>query len=150
VRQFRVCPAPIETVHPQTGRNLTMVLGVGCDILEVSRMERELAREGGGFRDDVFTPAERAWCDNRPHPARDYAGRFAAKEALIKALGRIPDSGVHWPDMEIETVNGTAPQMVLSGPMQELAEELGIGRIVISLSGTDTTVMAVVIAEACG
>ncbi len=125
-----------------------MVLGVGCDILDVSRMERELAREGGGFRDDVFTPAERAWCEKQRHPARHYAARFAAKEALIKALGQIPESGVHWSEMEIEIDPGGGARVNLTGRMRALATELGVERIMVSFSGTDTATMAVVITEA--
>jgi len=124
-----------------------MVLGVGCDILEVSRMERELAREGGGFRDDVFTPTEIAYCGRRQRPARHFAARFAAKEALIKALGGVPESGVHWHEIEIETEPLSIPRLVLAGGMKKFAAGRGIERIQVSLSHTDDLAMAVVITE---
>jgi holo-[acyl-carrier-protein] synthase len=75
-----------------------MVLGIGLDALNVARMTRELAREDGGFLDAVFTPREVAECAGDP---REFALRFALKEAASKALGTGMRDGVSWPEIEV-------------------------------------------------
>ena len=66
---------------------MTDGLRVGVDLIEIDRVRRALERHGDGFRARCFTAAERAYCDSKPNPAQHYAGRFAAKEAVGKALG---------------------------------------------------------------
>ena len=82
---------------------------VGVDLIEIGRIRKALARPG--FRERVFTEAERAYCDSRPNPAQHYAGRFAAKEAIGKALG----CGVHFTWREIEIAGRPKPGVNLSG-----------------------------------
>ena len=89
-----------------------MIVGIGTDLLDVGRMAGELAREGAGFRDDVFTPAEIAYCEAHAHPARHFAVRFAAKEACWKALG-VPGDGVSLRDVEVERPEAGPPRLVL-------------------------------------
>ncbi len=123
-----------------------MILGIGTDLLDVARMERELERGDSGFRDDVFTPAEIAWCEARRHPARHYAARFAAKEALVKALPSAcaaPRLG----DVEVEIAYGGAPRLLLHGALGEAARRLGVRGLHISLSHTPRLAAASVLLE---
>ncbi len=82
-----------------------MVVGLGMDICSIERLERILAGpRGERFLARVYTDAERAWCSNRVDAAASYAARFAAKEALVKALGA--PRGIRWKDMEVVRSNG--------------------------------------------
>ncbi len=110
-------------------------------------MERELAKEDGGFRDDVFTRTEIEYCEGKRHRAQHYAVRFAAREALIKALGGAPDEGASWRDTEVQIDDDGVPQMILRGSMKDLADRNGVTTIHCSLSHTSTMAMAYVILE---
>jgi holo-[acyl-carrier protein] synthase len=123
-----------------------MIVGIGTDLLDVGRMARELARDGAGFRDDVFTPAEIAYCEAHAHPARHFAVRFAAKEACWKALG-IPESGVSLKDVEVVKPEAGPPRLVLAGRAREEADRLGVRRAHVSLSHTSTLAQASVLLE---
>ncbi|MFH0765506.1 MAG: holo-ACP synthase [Calditrichota bacterium] len=124
-----------------------MIIGVGVDICEVSRIENELKREDCGFRNDVFTAGEIAYCESQRHPARSYAARFAAKEAVLKALGERPESGFFL--REIETLKSPtgSPRLELSGRIKEIAALSRVRRIQVSLSHTDRLALAFVILE---
>jgi holo-[acyl-carrier protein] synthase len=87
-----------------------MSVRVGTDLIEIERVRKALARYER-FRDRCFTPAEQAYCDSRPNPAQSYAGRFAAKEAVGKAIG----SGVYFTWKEIEIRGRPKPGVHLSG-----------------------------------
>lgn len=121
-----------------------MILGVGVDITEVSRIRTALEnpRTGDRFRRRVFTSDEIAYCVKRRNGHESFAARFAAKEAMMKALGR----AVGW--CEIEIVRGSgAPTIRLHGRAQTQAEALGIRRIHLSLSHTGELAIAYVVAE---
>ena len=92
---------------------------VGIDLIEIERIRRALERYPG-FRDRCFTPAEQAYCDSRANPAESYAGRFAGKEAVGKALG----VGVRFTWKEIEIVGRPKPGVTLSGRTLAAAERL--------------------------
>ena len=102
---------------------------VGVDLIEIERIRRALGRYDG-FRERCFTEAERAYCDGKPNPAQHYAGRFAGKEAVGKALG----CGVHFTWREIEIVGRPKPGVVLSGRTKAWAERVGAGRIELSMT----------------
>ncbi len=119
-----------------------MILGIGTDLLDVERMEKELARGDAGFRDDVFTPAEVAWCEGRRRPARHFAARFAAKEALLKAL---PAEGAAARLRDVEVVSGD--RLVLHGALREAAGRLGVRALHVSLSHTGRVATASVVVE---
>jgi holo-[acyl-carrier protein] synthase len=90
------------------------VVGLGMDLCSVERIARVLAgRNGARFRDRVYTPGEVATCEGRSDAATAYAARFAAKEALVKALGAPP--GVRWRDMEVVKASNGAPTFALTG-----------------------------------
>jgi holo-[acyl-carrier protein] synthase len=113
-----------------------MTLGVGIDLCDIARMERELARAGGGFRDQVFSPAEIAYCEAMHRPALHYAARFAAKEAVFKALSAAGVVGATWRDVEIERGPTGEPRVVLHGAIGLAARERGVGAVAVSLSHT--------------
>ena len=101
---------------------------IGVDLIEIGRIERALARDG--FRERVFTDAERAYCDSRPNPAQHYAARFAGKEAIGKALG----CGVRFTWREIEIAGRPKPAVRLSGSTKAWGERVGAGTIDLSMT----------------
>ena len=107
------------------------VLGLGVDICEIERMERALARHPT-FRERVFTPEERAYCDGKARPAESYAGRFAAREAVIKALGGY--RGRRWQDISVTRGPSGAPAIALAGNAKARADELGVSRVLVSFT----------------
>jgi holo-[acyl-carrier protein] synthase len=102
---------------------------IGVDLIEIARIEAALARYRG-FRERVFTEAERAYCDSKPHPAQHYAARFAGKEAVGKALG----CGVRFTWREIEIAGRPKPEVRLSGKTKAWAERIGAGEIDLSMT----------------
>jgi holo-[acyl-carrier protein] synthase len=102
---------------------------IGVDLIEIERVRRALERYPG-FRDRCFTTAEQAYCDSRANPAQHYAARFAAKEAVGKALG----SGVLFTWREVEIRGRPKPGVALSGRTKAWAERLGAGAIDLSMS----------------
>jgi holo-[acyl-carrier protein] synthase len=101
---------------------------IGVDLIEIGRIERALTRDG--FRERVFTDAERAYCDSRANPAQHYAARFAGKEAIGKALG----CGVRFTWREIEIAGRPKPGVSLTGWTKAWAERVGAGRIDLSMT----------------
>ncbi len=102
---------------------------VGVDLIEIARIERALERYPR-FRERCFTAPERAYCDSRAWPAESYAGRFAGKEAVGKALG----IGVRFTWREIEIVGRPKPGVRLSGRTRAVWERLGSGEIDLSMT----------------
>ena len=124
-----------------------MVVGVGVDVVQVARLERALARAGDRLLARLFTPAEAARCAARRDQARCLAARFAAKEAVMKALG----SGwgpVGWQDIEIGRAPGGQPIVRLQGAAARLAKEKGITAIHLSLAHDGPVAVACAVAEA--
>jgi holo-[acyl-carrier protein] synthase len=114
---------------------------VGVDLIEIERVRRALERHGDGFRERCFTAEERAYCDSKANPAQHYAGRFAAKEAVGKALG----VGVHFTWREIEVAGRPKPGVRLSGRTARAAERLGAGRIELSMTHSKELAAAVAV-----
>jgi holo-[acyl-carrier protein] synthase len=102
---------------------------VGMDLIEIERIRRALERYPG-FRDRCFTPAEQEYCDSRANPAESYAGRFAAKEAVGKALG----IGVRFTWKEIEIVGRPKPSVRLAGRTKAWADKTRAGAIDLSMT----------------
>jgi len=118
------------------------MLAVGVDLIEIHRIEEALARHGERFLERVFTPGEREHCAGR---ADALAARWAAKEAVAKALGTgVGD--VRWREIEVVCDARGRPHVQLHGAAQELAERLGIREIAISLSHTRGYAVAFVVA----
>ena len=121
-----------------------MIIGVGVDIIDVARIQAALAhaRTGERFRTRVFTDDEIAYCGRRRNAAESFAARFAAKEAMMKALGR----AYGWREIEVVRADGP-PTLRLHGRAQERAAQLGVHHVHLSLSHTATLAIACVIAE---
>jgi holo-[acyl-carrier protein] synthase len=100
-----------------------MILGIGNDIVEVARIKAILARYPQRFLDRIFTSHEQEYCLKRKEPALHLAGRFAAKEAIVKALGTGFSQGLNWLDFEIKNDSKGKPTVFLSLPAKELLGE---------------------------
>jgi holo-[acyl-carrier protein] synthase len=126
-----------------------MIVGVGVDLAEVDRIRDALERPSTGerFKSRVFTPGEQAYCEKRRGKYESYAARFAAKEAMMKALGRGWSSEVSWTEIEVTRERGGRPTIRLHGRTAAYAGKLGIRRISLALTHTAETAMAEVIAE---
>ncbi len=125
-----------------------MIVGVGLDLCLISRIERALSRSAGRFAARVFTDGERSYCDSRSAPGQHYAARFAAKEALLKALS-VPD-GLSWHELEVVQSPNSGPSLVLHGAAQQAALRLGVTKLHLSLTHQGDMASAVVIAERSG
>ncbi len=123
---------------------MSTVVGVGVDLCEVERLRRTLARTPG-FATRVYTDAERDHCGRRRDPAEGLAARFAAKEAVLKALGR-GLGACSFRDIEVVRAASGAPSLALHGSAARLAAEHGVTAWHVSLTHTATMAEAVVIA----
>ena len=117
---------------------------VGVDLIEIERVRRALDRYPH-FRERCFTEAERAYCDSRPNPAQSYAGRFAGKEAVGKALGFGVARAFAWRDIEIS--GRPKPSVHLSGRIAAWAERVGAGSIDLSMTHSRELANAVAVVE---
>jgi holo-[acyl-carrier protein] synthase len=124
-----------------------MIVGIGHDIIEVARVKAELAQNGDTFKTELFTPLEIAYCDSKHYPERHYAARFAAKEALFKAMTVGKDTGMSWLDIEVQNGFAGEPLIVLSGETFMQSERMGANRILVSLSHTSEIASACVVLE---
>ena len=115
---------------------------VGIDLIEIARVRRTLERYPS-FRERCFTEAERAYCDSRKNPAQSYAGRFAGKEAVGKALGFGVARAFAWRDVEI--VGRPKPGVRLHGRLAAWAERLGAGEIDVSMTHSRELASAVAV-----
>jgi holo-[acyl-carrier protein] synthase len=121
---------------------------VGIDLIEIERIRRALSRYPG-FRERCFTDAERDYCDRRPNPAESYAGRFAAKEAVGKALGFGVARAWAWQDVEI--IGRPKPSVQLHGRLAAWAARVGAGPIDLSMTHSRELAAAVcVVTDAHG
>lgn len=129
-----------------------MIKGVGIDMIEVARIQRSLEdpKIGRRFRDRVYTEKEIAHCEKGRHKYESYAGRFAAKEAGMKALGQGWGAKVGWLDIEVVSLASGEPVVYLHNRASSLAQELGIQHIAISITHTKHYAMATLIAEGEG
>ncbi len=109
-------------------------IDLGTDIIEVSRVQEAMQRHPEGFGKRVFTPLEVAYCAGRKSAFLHYAGRFAAKEAVLKSLGTGLRGGIHWTDIEIINDHLGKPSVHLSGKALEIAKEKNMQQLEISIS----------------
>ena len=116
-------------------------VGLGVDVVEIARMEALLERSPS-FKTRVFTEAECTYCDSKSNPAAHYATRWAAREAVVKALGTGFSDGIGVRDVEVGRTNAGKPVALLSGRAAEVASELGVRDLSISLSYTHEQAVA--------
>ena len=119
--------------------------GIGVDMVEIARMEKVIARRPN-FTKRVFTKSERAYCDRMARPAQHYAARFAAREAVLKALGTGFSRGVGFADVSVSRNDAGRPEVVLSGRAYEIANEQGVTEVALSLSYTHDVAVASAVA----
>ena len=111
-----------------------MIYGIGMDLVQVRRIEEALQRWGERFQDRVFTSGEVRYCRGKRNPGRNFAARFAAKEAFVKALGIGIRRGVHWRDVEVQRGPLGKPVLKLSGKASDLCRKERIDGIHLSLT----------------
>ena len=115
------------------------ILGHGIDIVETARIRQLVEAHGQRFLDRCFTAAEQAYCDNNSKRHFEHlAGRFAAKEAVLKVLGTGWRGGIQWTDIEVVREPSGQPRVVLSGEALKVAQAVGIHRWHISISHIET------------
>ncbi|HWQ02917.1 MAG TPA: holo-ACP synthase [Candidatus Nitrosotenuis sp.] len=124
-----------------------MIIGLGIDISEIARMEAAITRHGAHLIQRVFTPQEIEYCEWHMKKAERYAGRFAAKEAAMKALGTGWRRGVRWLDIEVSRPNDGRPVLALHGVARDLALKMGVKNISLSITHSGNLAMAQVIFE---
>jgi holo-[acyl-carrier protein] synthase len=110
------------------------ILGIGTEITECLRIAQMIERHGEQFMDRVFTDDEIRYCRNRRQTTQYFAGRWAAKEAVLKALGISSRRGVAWRDIEIRNGAAGQPVVALRGGIKDLVERLGVARILLSIA----------------
>jgi holo-[acyl-carrier protein] synthase len=115
------------------------IVGHGIDIVETERIRRMVAEHGQRFLDRCFTAAEQAYCSASVKRYYEHlAGRFAAKEAVLKVLGTGWRGGIAWTDIEITKEPSGQPRILLTGECLRIATQLGIGQWHISISHIET------------
>jgi holo-[acyl-carrier protein] synthase len=124
-----------------------VIVGIGIDIAEVERIKGAIERHGEVFLRRVFTAKEREYCERFKNKFERYAGRFAGKEAAMKALGTGWSSGVRWVDIEVVRQKGGRPTLALAGEAGKIAKQLGVKHIALSITHTAAQALAQVIFE---
>lgn len=115
--------------------------GIGVDMLEIARMQQAIERRPHFIR-RMFTDVERAYCERTARPAEHYAARFAAREAVLKALGTGFSSGIGFQDVSVERDQLGRPQACLAGKAAQIAAEQGVQEIALSISYTRDVAVA--------
>ena len=110
------------------------IVGIGTDIIECLRIAQMIERHGELFIGRVYTPHEIQYCQSRKQATQHFAGRWAAKEAVLKAMGTGWRRGISWRDVEIRNELGGKPIVSLRGGARDVVEKLGIGQMLVSIS----------------
>jgi holo-[acyl-carrier protein] synthase len=124
-----------------------MILGTGVDLAEVARIREAIGRHGARFIQRIFTDLEVAYVERKANRFERYAGRFAAKEAGMKAIGTGWKRGVRWQDFEVANLPSGRPTLRLHGEAARIAEQMGVKNISLSITHTAELGMAHVILE---
>jgi len=125
----------------------SVIVGLGIDIAEIDRIEAAIQRHGQPFLQRVFTPAEIAYCESHRNRSERFAGRFAAKEAAMKALGTGWRRGIRWGDIEVVRQSTGKPSLELRGRAREIADGLKVRNISLTITHSGNTALAQVIFE---
>ena len=124
-----------------------MIYGTGIDIVDISRFDRILERGNQPLLDRLFTLGEREYCSHRKNSAQHYALRFAAKEALLKALGTGLRGGLSWQDIEVVHDGNGKPEFRFAGIAAKIVTEKSLSRSFLSLSHDGNCAVASVTLE---
>lgn len=122
------------------------ILGIGTDIIECPRIGKMIEQHGELFLRRVYTDREIRYCQSRKHAIEHFAGRWAAKEAILKALGSGWSRGIAWTDLEIRNSASGQPRVLVCGGAKEAALLRGIGDIFVSISHCRTYATAYALA----
>ncbi|MCK4872111.1 MAG: holo-ACP synthase [Phycisphaerales bacterium] len=135
---------------PPSEHAIHLIVGHGIDIVEIARIGEMLDRHGERFLQRCFCEREVALAGTGKRRVEHLAGRFAAKEAVLKAIGTGWRDGIAWTDMEIARLPSGAPKLHLTGRTAEIAADLGITHWLVSISHTQTCAVASAIGVAEG
>jgi holo-[acyl-carrier protein] synthase len=124
-----------------------MIVGMGIDVAEVKRIGKVIEAQKERFLRRVYTAEEVAYCEQFKNRYERYAGRFAVKEAAMKALGTGWSRGVRWVDVEVVRQRGGRPMLALKGEAKKIADALGVKNIAVSITHTADQAFAQVIFE---
>ena len=124
-----------------------MIVGLGVDLVELSRIRAVWRRHGARFAERVLTESERAYCLNRRDPVPSLAARFAAKEAAAKALGTGIAQGVRFRDIEVVRSRSGEPALRLHGAARRIADQRRADRSLLTLTHGRDAAVAVVVME---
>jgi holo-[acyl-carrier protein] synthase len=125
---------------------MSEIIGIGTDISECLRIARMIERHGELFLNRVFTPGEIKYCQSRKQATQHFTARWAAKEAVLKALGVGWRKGISWLDVEIRNQPGGKPLAAVRGGVKDLIEKLGVADIHVSISHCRTHATAIAVA----
>lgn len=123
-----------------------MIIAHGIDLVDCPRIEDMINRHSERFINRVFTPAEQAYADANKNRIEKYAGRFAAKEAILKLVGTGWRGKIAWTDIEVVNNISGQPQVRLDGELKNIADKLGITQISISITHTANFAIASAVA----
>ena len=124
--------------------DVVMILGLGVDLVEVARFERE-SRHDPGFLDEILLASELDRCRRTRRPHSSHAAHFAAKEALLKALGTGRSGRLSWHDLEVVAGDQRTPALALSGEAARVAAEMGVDEVRLALATTTKHAVAMVV-----
>ncbi len=124
-----------------------MIIGIGSDLVLISRVEDAIRRWGDRFIERVFCEEEIHYCIKKRDSASSFAARFSAKEACSKALGTGISRGIRWKDICVVRKQGQAPTIELRGKAKDIAFKLGVKNIYLSITHEKDLAMTIVILE---
>jgi holo-[acyl-carrier protein] synthase len=118
--------------------------GIGVDTVAMTKFQNVMVGSGSGFIENVFTSNERKYCAGSANPSQSFAGHFAAKEALVKAIPALRSHGVDWKDIEVTHNSFGAPGFIVNDRIQENLNRIDASSILLSISHTHETAVAMV------
>jgi len=122
------------------------ILGIGTDIIECPRIGKMIEQHGELFLRRVYTEREIRYCQSRKHAIEHFAGHWAAKEAILKAIGTGWARGIAWTDLEVRNTLNSGPRVLVCGGAKEVTRRRGIGDILVSISHCRTYATAYALA----
>jgi holo-[acyl-carrier protein] synthase len=123
-----------------------VIMGIGTDIIECPRIGKMIETHGELFLRRIYTDREIRYCQARKHAIEHFAGRWAAKEAILKAMGTGRSRGIAWTNIEVRNTQDGRPEVLVCGAARDTAKERGIGDILIAISHCRTYATAYAVA----